>query len=168
MPAITTELDWTTDHLLKFMLQTGRFRNANGTLAEDRIEAAQTYLQRDWEQIFSLRLAVKDFDPERPGVDELHPNWREDPDIAGPLAPYLAMKAEKDELEKVIQSGPNKEYTRATNALLMTQRVDLWCAGEKEVELAVQHLYKLGRLLNEQETFFPAFIKEFYPGVEDI
>ena len=73
-----------------------------------------------------------------------------------------------DEQMKVIQSGPNKEYTRATNALLMCQRVDLWCSGEKEVELAVQHLYKLGRLLNERETYFPKYIQEFYPGCDDI
>lgn len=50
----------------------------------------------------------------------------------------------------------------------MAQRVDLWCSGEKEVDLAVQHLYKLGKLLNEREPVFPKFVKEFYPGVEDI
>jgi len=78
------------------------------------------------------------------------------------------MKQDIDDQMACIQSGPDREYTRAVNALLMAQRVDLWCAGEKEVEMAVQHLYKLGRLLNDRETVFPDFIKDFYPGAEDI
>lgn len=168
MPAVTTELEWTVDHLLRFMLQTGRFRNPNGTIADDRVEAAKAYLQTDWTQFHQSRLAVPGFDPERPNVDAVYPNWKHDSKVMTPLAPYLAMKQNMDEQMAVITSGPNKEYTRATNALLMAQRVDLWCAGEKEVELAVQHLYKLGRLLNERETFFPTFVQEFYPGVEDI
>jgi hypothetical protein len=44
----------------------------------------------------------------------------------------------------------------------MAPEADLACR-RKEVELAVQHLYKLGRLLNERETFFPAYIKDFTP-----
>mmetsp|Transcript_10992 Transcript_10992/g.17616 ORF Transcript_10992/g.17616 Transcript_10992/m.17616 type:complete len:225 (-) Transcript_10992:196-870(-) len=168
MPAVTTELEWTTDHLLQFMIQTGRFRNANGTIAEDRVDAAKAYLATDWEKFYASRLKHPGFDPERPNVELVHPNWKEDPAIRADLQEYLVMKEDMDKQMEVIQSGPDKEYTRAVNALLMTQRVDLWCAGEKEVELAVQHLYKLGRLLNERETFFPKFIKEFYPGVEDI
>jgi hypothetical protein len=168
MPAVTTELEWTTDHLLQFMIQTGRFRNPNGTIAEDRVEAAKAYLATDWEKFYASRLKHPGFDPERPKANVVHPNWKEDPAIRPDMQEYLALKGDMDEQMKVIQSGPDKEYIRATNALLMAQRVDLWCAGEKEVELAVQHLYKLGRLLNERETFFPKFIKEFYPGVEDI
>ncbi len=168
MPAVTTELEWTIDHLLRFMLQTGRFRNANGTIAEDRVEAAKAYLQTDWQKFHQSRLAAPGFDPERPNVDALFPNWRHDTSVTSQLSTYLTMKKDLEEQMNTIQSGPNKEYTRATNALLMAQRVDLWCAGEKEVELAVQHLYKLGRLLNERETFFPTFVKDFYPGVEDI
>jgi hypothetical protein len=168
MPAVTTELEWTTDHLLQFMLQTGRFRNLNGTIAEDRVEAAKAYLKTDWEKFYASRLKHPGFDPERPNAALVHPNWKEDPAIRADMQEYLAMKEDMMEQMKVIQSGPNKEYTRGVNALLMAQRVDLWCAGEKEVELAVQHLYKLGRLLNERETFFPKYIKEFYPGVEDI
>lgn len=165
MPAVTTELEWTVDHLLRFMLQTGRFRNANGTIAEDRVEAAKAYLQTDWNAFHQSRFVVPGFDPERPNIS---PDWQHDSKYATALAPYLAMKRDINEQMAIITSGPNKEYTRATNALLMAQRVDLWCAGEKEVELAVQHLYKLGRLLNERETFFPTFVQEFYPGVEDI
>jgi hypothetical protein len=168
MPAVTTELEWTTDHLLQFMIQTGRFRNPNGTIAEDRVEAAKAYLATDWERFYASRLKHPGFDPERPKANVVHPNWKEDPAIRPDMQEYLVLKGDMDEQMKVIQSGPDKEYIRATNALLMAQRVDLWCAGEKEVELAVQHLYKLGRLLNERETFFPKFIKEFYPGVEDI
>jgi hypothetical protein len=168
MPAVTTELEWTTDHLLQFMIQTGRFRNPNGTIAEDRVEAAKAYLATDWERFYASRLKHPGFDPERPKANVVHPNWKEDPAIRPDMQEYLVLKGDMDEQMKVIQSGPDKEYIRATNALLMAQRVDLWCAGEKEVELAVQHLYKLGRLLNERETFFPKFVKEFYPGVEDI
>jgi hypothetical protein len=168
MPAVTTELEWTVDHLLRFMLQTGRFRNANGTIADDRVEAAHAYLQTDWTKFHQSRLASPGFDPERPNADKIYPNWRDDKSITVTMAPYLSMKADMDEQMAVIQSGPDKEYTRAVNALLMAQRVDLWCAGEKEVELAVQHLLKLGKLLNERETFFPTFVKDFYPGVEDI
>ena len=168
MPAVTTELEWTMDHLLQFMVQTGRFRNPNGTIAEDRVEAAKAYMATDWDKFFASRLAHPGFDPLRPNVDEVHPGWKDDPAITSDLSTFLAMKADMDDQMTTIKSGPNKEYTRAVNSLLMAQRVDLWCAGEKEVELAVQHLYKLGKLLNERETFFPDFIKDFYPGVEDI
>jgi hypothetical protein len=168
MPAVTTELEWTTDHLLRFMIQSGRFRNANGSIAEDRVEAAKVYLETDWDKFYASRLGHPGFDPQRPNVDKLHPNWIEDPEIRANLSTYLVMKEDMDEQMGVIQNGPDKEYTRGINSLLMAQRVDLWCAGEKEVELAVQHLYKLGKLLNERETFFPAFVKDFYPGAEDI
>eukprot|EP00526_Cylindrotheca_closterium_P018985 CAMPEP_0113607640 /NCGR_PEP_ID=MMETSP0017_2-20120614/3492_1 /TAXON_ID=2856 /ORGANISM="Cylindrotheca closterium" /LENGTH=224 /DNA_ID=CAMNT_0000516257 /DNA_START=76 /DNA_END=750 /DNA_ORIENTATION=+ /assembly_acc=CAM_ASM_000147 len=168
MPAVTTELDWTMDHLLRFMIQSGRFRNSNGTIADDRMEAAKAYLETDWDTFAASRLAHPGFDPERPNIDAVHPNWKEDAEITSNLSTYLSMKEDMDAQMAVIQSGPDQEYTRSVNALLMAQRVDLWCAGEKEVELAVQHLYKLGRLLNERETFFPTFVKDFYPGAEDI
>mmetsp|Transcript_14399 Transcript_14399/g.40935 ORF Transcript_14399/g.40935 Transcript_14399/m.40935 type:complete len:225 (+) Transcript_14399:73-747(+) len=168
MPAVTTELEWTMEHLLKFMIQTGRFRNANGTIAQDRVEAAQAYLKIDWDAYHSERLSVPGFDPERPGVEQLSPGWEDDSEKTSKLATYLEMRDAKNEQMKVFQGGPDKEYTRGVNALLMAQRVDLWCAGEKEVEMAVQHLAKLGQALNERETFFPKFIKDFRPGVEDI
>lgn len=168
MPAVTTELEWTTDHVLQFMIETGRFRNSNGTLAEDRIEAAQAYLLTDWEKFYHSRLAVKGLDPERP-TTKLEGNlWKDKPELVTGLSEYSSMKGTMEEQLSVIKSGPDKEYTRGVNALLMAQRVDLWCAGEKETELAVQHLYKLGKLLNERETVFPKHIKDFYPGVEDI
>ena len=168
MPAVTTELEWTLNHQLMFMIQTGRFRNANGTIADDRVEAAKVYLQTDWESFHKERLAKAGFDPERPNIDKIHPDWKEDPEIVKPLGKYLEMKKSMQDQLEVIEGGPDKEFIRGQNALLMAQRVDLWCAGEKEVELAVQHLYKLGRVLNERETFFPAYIQEFYPGAEDI
>ena len=170
MPAVTTELEWTTDHLLQFMIQTGRFRNTNGTIADDRVEAAQDYIATDWESFAQARLAHKGFDPEQPSVKSSASgdNWRDDATLESNLSEYTSMKDTMHAQMAIIGSGPNKEYTRGTNALLMAQRVDLWCAGEKEVELAVQHLYKLGRLLNEREAVFPKHIKEFYPGVEDI
>ena len=168
MPAVTTELEWTMDHLLRFMIQTGRFRNANGTIADDRVEAAKAYLNTDWNAFQESRLAKPGFDPERPNVDKLHPGWFEKPEYTGPLAKYMSMKQDMEAQMETIQGGPDKEFTRAQNALLMTQRVDLWCAGEKEVELAVQHLYKLGRLLNERGTVLPSYITEFHPGVADI
>ena len=169
MPAVTTELEWTTDHVLQFMLETGRFQNPNGTPADDRIEAAHAYLATDWEGFYHSRLAVKGLDPERPATKAEGNLWRDDPDIVtGALSNYGSRKSAMDEQLAVLKSGPDKEYIRGVNALLMAQRVDLWCAGEKETELAVQHLYKLGKLLNDRETVFPKYIKDFYPGVEDI
>lgn len=171
MPAVTTELEWTTDHLLQFMIQGGRFRNANGTIADDRVEAATAYLATDWESFHHSRLAAKGFDPEQPSVKNSNSNganWKDDAALHSQLGEYRHLKKDMDEQMAVIRSGPDKEYTRGVNALLMAQRVDLWCSGEKEVEMAVQHLYKLGRLLNEREPVFPKHIKEFYPGVEDI
>lgn len=165
MPAVTTELEWTTGDLLRFMIQTGRFRDPNGSLSQARVEAAQAYLAVDWNQLREERFRSPGFDPERPGLD---PKWQEDAQLARDLAGYLAKKKEIDEQRAVFTSGPNDEYTRAENALLMCQRVDLWCAGEKEVERAIVHLYKLGRLLNEREVDMPAFIAEFAPGVDDM
>jgi len=80
----------------------------------------------------------------------------------------MAMKRDMKEQMDTFKGGPNDEWTRAENALLMCQRVDLWCAGPREVERAVQHLYKLGRKLNEREVDFPAFIAEFIPGCDDM
>jgi len=174
MPAVSTELEWTTDHLLQFMIETGRFRNSNSnnSIASDRVEAAQAYLQTDWEALYAARLARPGFDPEQPSVKiaakTKQGDWKDDASLAHDLGEYSARKAAMDDQMACFMGGPNKEFTRATNALLMAQRVDLWCSGEKEVELAVRHLYKLGRLLNEREPVFPRYIQEFYPGVDDI
>mmetsp|Transcript_21200 Transcript_21200/g.23732 ORF Transcript_21200/g.23732 Transcript_21200/m.23732 type:complete len:229 (-) Transcript_21200:361-1047(-) len=172
MPAVTTELEWTTDHVLQFMIQTGRFRNnhegGNGTVADDRVEAALAYLATDWEQFYQSRLGHKGVDPEQPSVKKAGSVWKDSPEISHNLSLYTELKTTMEQQLAVIKSGPNKEYIRGVNALLMCQRVDLWCAGEKETTLAVQHLYKLGRLLNERESYFPKHIKEFYPGIEDI
>jgi len=168
MPAVTTELEWTTQDLLKFMIQTGRFRDANGTFAQDRIEAAQTYLKHDWDKQALLRWKSPGFDPERPGLDDENPHWKDDPKIQNDLAPYFAMKKVAKDAETCFKGGANDEWTRAENALLMTQRVDLWCAGPKEVERAVVHLYKLARALNEREVDYPEFVVDFLPGSDDM
>ena len=39
-----------------------------------------------------------------------------------------------------------------------------WSDGGK----TVQHLYKLGRALNEREVDFPSFINDFFPGANDM
>eukprot|EP00568_Trieres_chinensis_P000331 CAMPEP_0183306862 /NCGR_PEP_ID=MMETSP0160_2-20130417/15053_1 /TAXON_ID=2839 ORGANISM="Odontella Sinensis, Strain Grunow 1884" /NCGR_SAMPLE_ID=MMETSP0160_2 /ASSEMBLY_ACC=CAM_ASM_000250 /LENGTH=224 /DNA_ID=CAMNT_0025470333 /DNA_START=70 /DNA_END=744 /DNA_ORIENTATION=+ len=168
MPAITTELDFTTDDLLRNMLQTGKFRNENDTIAIDRVEAAKAYLETDWAALRRERWASPGFDPEKPFLDKTNPDWRSDPKIAKDLALYLELKDSLNEQMQVIKSGPNNEYTRAENQLLMCQRVDLWCAGESEVESAVQHLYLLGRRFNQLEPDYPEHITEFYPGASDL
>jgi hypothetical protein len=168
MPAVTTELEWTIQDLLRFMIQTGRFRDTNGSISEARVEAAKAYLSTDWDKLSIERWKSPGFDPERPGLDEDEPAWKENPQIQANLGTFFSMKNAMSEQLEVIKSGPDNEYTRAENALLMCQRVDLWCAGEKEVEQAVIHLYKLGRKLNEREVELPSFIAEYYPGVSDM
>jgi hypothetical protein len=168
MPAVTTELEWTVQDLLRLMIQTGRFRDSCGSLSGARIEAAQAYLKLDWHKLALARFKSPGFDPERPDLEETQPEWRENAKIQSDLAPYFEMRAAMKQQMETFRSGPDDEYTRAENALLMCQRVDLWCAGPKEVERAVQHLYKLGRKLNEREVDFPSFISDFYPGVDDM
>ena len=168
MPAVTTELEWTMQDLLRFMIQTGRFRDPNGTVSEARVEAAKAYLAIDWEVYQKERFKSPGFDPEQPYIDEDRPEWKGDGKITTDLEVYLTMKAGMKEQMETIKSGPNDEYTRAENALLMCQRVDLWCAGPKEVEQAVIHLYKLGKKLNEREVDFPSFISDYYPGSEGL
>eukprot|EP00567_Pseudictyota_dubia_P004145 CAMPEP_0197456054 /NCGR_PEP_ID=MMETSP1175-20131217/42390_1 /TAXON_ID=1003142 /ORGANISM="Triceratium dubium, Strain CCMP147" /LENGTH=224 /DNA_ID=CAMNT_0042990069 /DNA_START=105 /DNA_END=779 /DNA_ORIENTATION=+ len=168
MPAITTELDFQTDDLLRFMIQTGKFRNENGTVAIDRVEAAKAYLKTDWPALRRERWSSPGFDPEHPFIEQNDPDWRSDPKKASDLALYLELKDAVDEQVRIFKSGPSDEYTRAENALLMCQRVDLWCAGEKEVECAVQHLYLLGRRFNDLEPDNPDYITDFYPGASDL
>jgi hypothetical protein len=168
MPAVTTELQWTVQDLLRFMIQTGRFRDPNGTISDARVEAAKAYLTTDFDKLQIERFRSPGFDPERPYLDEEEPEWKDNKQINSDLGVYFGLKNNMKEQMDVIKSGANDEYHRAENALLMCQRVDLWCAGPKEVERAVQHLYKLGRKVNEREVEFPTFISEFYPGVDDL
>jgi hypothetical protein len=164
MPAVATEIDFTEGDVLKFMLQTGKFRNPDKTLAQDRIQAARDYLATDWEYLDYCRWKSPGFDPQRPFIGD---EWKTDPTIGSDLKEYIALKEKIDQQLATIQSGPDKEYKRAYNSLLMMQRVDLWGAGAKEVEAAVQHLLKLGQRFNHREPDYPEFITEFYPGVED-
>ena len=174
MPAITTELRFTTDDLLRYMIQNNKFQNEDGSLATDRIEAATNYLNDiDWNALRYERFASPGFDPEHPFIDEVDPDWKLDPVKSHDLKNYIEIKDNVDSLLGIIKSGPNDEYRRAENSLLMCQRVDLWCAGEDEVESAVRHLYMLGKRFNgveesqwKHETK-PEFITEFYHGASD-
>jgi hypothetical protein len=168
MPAVTTELNFTTEHVLKFMIQTGRFRDTNGTISEARVQAAKAYLNTDWETLRYERWACPGFDPEKPFLEESNPGWKTDPDITAKLGKYLELRTAMEDQVATFKSGPNDEYLHGENALLMCQRVDLWCAGSKEVEAAVRHLGNLGKLFNDYEPDYPDFIKEFYPGVADL
>lgn len=169
MPAITTEIDFTTNDLLHYMIQTNKFQNTDGSTAVERVEAAKQYLATDWATIRRERWAHPGFDPEHPMIDEIDPDWKSDPNKRRDLQTYLALKEKSDEAMEIIKSGPNDEYTRAENSLLLCQRVDLWCAGEDEVEHAVQHLYMLGKRFNNSERFKDQneYITEFYPGASD-
>lgn len=167
MPAVTTDLEWTVSDVLRFMIQTGRFRDSNGSVSEARVEAAKAYLSTDWDKMLIERFRSPGFDPERPCLDEEEPEWKDNKEIQKDLAVYLDMKKSMQDQIETFRSGPNNEYQRAENALHMAQRVDLWCAGPKEVEQALKHLYKLGRKLNQREVDSPDFITEFYPGAND-
>lgn len=174
MPAITTEFQFNTNDLLTYMIQTNKFQNEDGSLATDRIEAAQQYLNNiDWKQLAYERFASPGFDPEHPLIEDIDPDWKLDPVKNHDLKTYIDLKEEVDSLLESIKSGPNNEYQRAENSLLMCQRVDLWCAGEDEVESAVRHLYLMGKRFNGAEEgqwkseIKPDFITEFYPGASD-
>jgi len=168
MPAITTEISFTVNDLLRYMIETGKFCDANGTISEARVEAAQAYLQTDWETLAKERWSSPGFDPARPDLDKIKPRWREDPAIAQNLEIYLSLKDAADEQMEVIKSGPDDEYLKAQNALLMCQRVDLFCAGPSEVEEAVKHLLNLGKQFNTMKPDMPDYITEFYPGAADL
>jgi len=168
MPAITTEISFTVNDLLRYMIETGKFCDANGTISEARVEAAQAYLQTDWETLAKERWSSPGFDPARPDLDKIKPRWREDPAIARNLEIYLSLKDAADEQMEVIKSGPDDEYLKAQNALLMCQRVDLFCAGPSEVEEAVKHLLNLGKQFNTMKPDMPDYITEFYPGAADL
>lgn len=168
MPAITTELSFSENDLLRYMIQENKFVDESGTVSEARVEAAKAYLKTDWPSIQRERWSSPGFDPERPSLEEDNPNWRDDPKITKDLELYLQLKGAADEQMEVIKSGPDDEYFRAKNSLLMCQRVDLYCAGKSEVEAAVKHLLHLGQRFNDLEPDFPEFITEFYPGVGDL
>jgi hypothetical protein len=167
MPAVATDLDFTTTDLVKYMLQKNLFVNSNGTIAPDRIEAAKEWLKTDWSLLRRERWASPGFDPCKPFLDDENPDWRQDPKISNDLSLYLAAQDAVDAQEKTMMSGPNKEWERAQNSLLMLQRVDLWCAGEAEVERALQHLLALGKRVNEYEPDFPEYIEDYFPGAPD-
>lgn len=168
LPAVTTELAWTVQDVLKFMLQTGRFRDTNGTISQEREEAAKAFLANDWDEMLIQRFKSPGFDPEMPDVDEEKPGWKDDAKIQADLEKYFAMKKVVTEQEEIFKSGPDHEFHKAERALTMCQRVDLWCAGPKEVEQAVIHLYKLSRAVNSLEPELPPFILDYYPGQDDM
>ena len=167
MPAITTEVSFTTSHLLKYMLQKNKFKD------EERANAAQKFLgylsdpnlKKEYEV---SRWNSPGFDPMRPFLEEDQPDWKSDPKIGSDLKRYIEIHDELESTWKVITSGPDDEFTRAENALLMCQRVDLWCAGEGEVEAALKHLLNLGRECNDLVPDVPEYVTEFYPGASDL
>jgi hypothetical protein len=168
MPAITTELDFTTKHLLKYMIQHDKFHGS-----VERTDAATKFLgylsNPELKKEYNIqRWNSPGFDPWRPFLDEDMPDWKTDPKIAKDLSRYNEIHDELTSTWATITSGPNDEYTRAENALLMCQRVDLWCAGEAEVEAALRHLLNLGKECNDLESDVPEYITEFYPGVADL
>jgi hypothetical protein len=173
MPAITTELSFTTSHLLKYMLQKDKFKNPDGSTNEERKSAAIKMLgylgdEKLKEEFEIERWNSPGFDPQRPFLDEEHPDWEKDPKISKDLSRYLEIKNELDQTWNTVTSGPDQEWTRSENALLMCQRVDLWCAGEAEVEAALKHLLNLGKECNDLVPDPPEYITEFYPGASDL
>mmetsp|Transcript_20207 Transcript_20207/g.42318 ORF Transcript_20207/g.42318 Transcript_20207/m.42318 type:complete len:224 (+) Transcript_20207:241-912(+) len=167
MPAITTELSFTTSHLLTYMLQTDKFASP------ERADAAVKFLgylsdpalKKEYQ---TERWNSPGFDPMRPFLEEEHPDWKSDPKIGSDLKRYIEIQEELESTWKVVTSGPNGEFARGENALLMCQRVDLWCAGEVEVEAALKHLLNLGRECNDLVSDVPAYVEEFYPGASDL
>jgi hypothetical protein len=167
MPAITTELDFRTSHLLRYMIQTNKFKST------ERIDAAKKFLGYLDDPSLKKEYATSrwnspGFDPWKPFLDEDRPDWRSEIKIKTDLGRYLEIHDELESTWRVITSGPNDEYTRAENALLMCQRVDLWCAGEAEVEAALRHLLNLGKGCNDLEPDLPEYITEFHPGASDL
>mmetsp|Transcript_15731 Transcript_15731/g.20541 ORF Transcript_15731/g.20541 Transcript_15731/m.20541 type:complete len:221 (-) Transcript_15731:199-861(-) len=164
MPAVTTELDFGTDDVLRYMLANGLFMD------EARADAAKAYLNTDWTEIRRQRWASPGFDPERPFLSEENPDWRLtlSEERSSQLGKYFELKDAVDESIRIMKSGPDDEYKKAESSLLMVQRVDLWCAGPTEVEAAVKHLSRLGQKFNELETDYPDFIEEFVPGVQEL
>ena len=92
MPAITTEINFTTNHVLQYMIQNGKFRNVNGTLANERISAAIEYMNMNWEQYNTERFRIKNIDPEHPAIDILIPDFKTNIDIQNKLKTYFQMK----------------------------------------------------------------------------
>ena len=173
MPAITTELDFTTSHLLKYMLQKNKFKNPDGTPNEERKSAAVKMLgmlaDSKLKQEFEVeRWNSPGFDPQRPFLDEEFPDWQKDPKISKDLSRYIEIHNDLEKTWNTVTSGPDQEWTRSENALLMCQRVDLWCAGEAEVEAALKHLLNLGKECNDLVPDNPEYITEFYPGASDL
>eukprot|EP00581_Thalassiosira_minuscula_P008529 CAMPEP_0183702394 /NCGR_PEP_ID=MMETSP0737-20130205/509_1 /TAXON_ID=385413 /ORGANISM="Thalassiosira miniscula, Strain CCMP1093" /LENGTH=223 /DNA_ID=CAMNT_0025928991 /DNA_START=86 /DNA_END=757 /DNA_ORIENTATION=- len=167
MPAITTELSFTTSHLLQYMLQTDKFGSP------ERADAAKKFLGYLKDESLKKEYEVSrwnspGFDPMAPFLEEDHPSWKKDPKIGSDLKRYIEIHDMLESTWKTITSGPDKEFTRGENALLMCQRVDLWCAGEAEVEAALKHLLNLGKECNDLEHDTPDYVTEFYPGVSDL
>jgi len=164
IPAVATELTFTQHDVFQYMLDKKLFRNEDGSISIEREEAAKQWLKTDFKAIRYERWACKGFDPMHPLIDDKDPNWRLDPVKAEPLAKFIELHDGATKAMEMAKSGPYEEYEKAQNSLLCWQRVDLWCAGEAEVDRAVQHLAALGRKCNNYEADHHEFITEFYPG----
>jgi hypothetical protein len=168
MPAITTEIDFTTAHVLQFMLQTDRISPSSPLY-----NAATTYLQhakKDYvKEVLTPRFtAVPGLDLGRPVIEGVLPPVQSLPEVQDnpAAAAYLDhVQTMKDSLYLIQSAQDGQLYTEAENAVLMCQRVDLWCAGETEVEAALQHLLRLGKLCNDDRTVeIPTYITDYHPG----
>lgn len=167
MPAITTELSFTNSHLLRYMLQTNKFQSEERATAAHKFLGflADDALKKEYEV---SRWNSPGFDPMRPFLEDEHPDWREDPKIGSDLKRYIEIHDMLEDAWNILSSGPDNEFRKAENALLMCQRVDLWCAGEIEVEHALKHLLNLGKDCNDLVPDPPEYITEFYPGARDL
>merc|ERR1712238_24016 len=134
------------------MIQTCKFKDGNGNVAHDRVEAAEAYLKTDWATLRRERWSSPSFDPEHPLITDQNPDWRSDPKIASDLGIYLELKDAVDEQMESIKSGPDDEYTRAENSLLMCQRVYL-CLGNDSIMLSMKRLNTYPNFIPEHQTF---------------
>ena len=69
MVCLITELDFTTDYLLRFMLETNQFVDENGTISKERREAEIAYLNTDWPLLCRERWSSSGFDLENPFLE---------------------------------------------------------------------------------------------------
>jgi len=164
MPAITTQIHFTADDVLDYMIQNNKFTSSA------QLDAALSFKTFDFEKMNEERWKSPNFDPEKPFFEEETPNWRSKfPERAQDLKVYLEMKEELAELENIIKGGEENVYEKAKSDLLMCQRVDLWGSGEQEVEMALRHLVKLGERFNwrNDKKEKAEYISIFYPGASD-
>ena len=131
MPAITTELNFTTSHLLKYMLQTNKFKD------ETRVQAAKKMLghindpdlKRDYER---SRWNFPGFDPMQPFLEEENPTWRKDPKLGADLKRYIEIDDELNDTWKAVGYLRSERRVRQGGECVahVPTRGSLVCGGE--------------------------------------